>query len=248
MEKRRSRGRPRQFETPEALASVLETFRARGFSGTSFEDLTGATGLNRPSLYAAFGNKQALFEAAIDLHWSRLGKHSIPALRSGRTLRSDLHGFFSAILDEIYRGEVGGCIIACALPGEVERNPALRPRLATLLELSDQAVAARLVVARQAGELPKNADPAALAGVLVGMTLSVSLRARSGALRSETEKLVAQAIDLVCEFPGPAARTGPAKSKSAQVKTRSAPRSKKSATAKAKSVPAKDKSAPSKPR
>jgi AcrR family transcriptional regulator len=179
------------------LDAALETFRARGYSGTSLEDLTAATGLNRPSLYGAFGNKQALFEACIDRYWTRVRQRFGAALRSTGALRSDLLAFFAAYFDVIYGGEATGCLVVSALPAEVEREPSLRPHLASVLAQSDAALGDRLEQARRAGELPARADPARLAGVIATAVMGLSVRARAGARRAELEALAQQLVELV---------------------------------------------------
>lgn len=193
----RTRGRPREFDPESALDAALETFRARGYSGTSLEDLTAATGLNRPSLYGAFGNKQALFEACIDRYWSRVRQKFGTALDSTGTLHSDLLALFAAYFDVIYGGDVTGCLVVCALPTEVEREPSLRPRLELVLQQADAALTARLERARRSGELSADRDPARLAGVIGTVVMGLSVRARAGALRSELEALADQLVELV---------------------------------------------------
>jgi AcrR family transcriptional regulator len=196
MAERRARGRPREFDPDEALDAALEAFRAHGYSGTSLEDLTDATDLNRPSLYAAFGNKRALFEACIDRWWRRMAARLGAALRSTGTLEGDLRAFFQTYLDEVCSDDVGGCLVACALPIEVERDPSLRPALANVLEQSDRALAARLEQARAAGELDPDVAPRALAGVLVGAAMSLSLRVRGGASRRSLNAIAEQLVAL----------------------------------------------------
>src|SRR3981189_1908276 len=63
-----TRGRPREFCVDEALAKALRVFWSKGYEGASLSDLTEAMGITRPSLYAAFGNKEALFRKALDLY------------------------------------------------------------------------------------------------------------------------------------------------------------------------------------
>src|SRR5690606_39630614 len=68
MEKLATRGRPREFDVEDALAAALRVFWAKGYEGASLTDLTDAMAITRPSLYAAFGNKEALFKQALDLY------------------------------------------------------------------------------------------------------------------------------------------------------------------------------------
>jgi AcrR family transcriptional regulator len=206
METRR-RGRPREFDADVALDAALEAFRAHGYAGTSVEHLTRATGLNPPSVYAAFGNKRALFESCVDRYWRRVARRCGTKLVATGILRNDLRGFFSAFFDEILRGAVQGCIVACALPDAVESDPTLRPALQSVFRQADQAVAARLDAAREAGELPRDADAAALAGVIVSVMISASLRARAGASRRALDRVAQQTIDLVCGAAGRGTQT-----------------------------------------
>src|ERR1700679_366152 len=66
--KHSARGRPREFDVDQALAAALGVFWRKGYEGASMTDLTGAMGVSRPSLYAAFGNKEQLFRQALDLY------------------------------------------------------------------------------------------------------------------------------------------------------------------------------------
>jgi TetR/AcrR family transcriptional regulator, copper-responsive repressor len=192
----RGRGRPREFDPDEALDAALETFRAHGYSGTSIEELADATDLNRPSLYAAFGNKRALFEACIERYWRRVRERFAAALRSTGTLEGDLRAFFTTYLDEMCRTEAGGCFVVCALPIEVERDPSLRPILAAILAQSDRALAARLEAARAAGELRAGVAPGPLGALIVGAVMSLSLRVRAGASRRSLDAIAEQLVAL----------------------------------------------------
>jgi AcrR family transcriptional regulator len=196
MAERRGRGRPREFEPEEALDAALETFRAHGYSGTSIEELTEATALSRPSLYAAFGNKRALFEACVDRYWTRVGRRFATALHSTGSLATDLRAFFTTYLDEMCRDEASGCFVVCALPIEVERDPSLRPLLNTILQQGDHAVAARLEEARAAGELAAGAATGPLAALIVGGVMSLSLRVRAGASRRSLNAIAEQLVAL----------------------------------------------------
>jgi AcrR family transcriptional regulator len=208
MAARRGRGRPREFDPGEALDAALETFRAHGYSGTSIEELSDATDLNRPSLYVAFGNKRALFEACVDRYWARVGSRFAVALHSTGVLEGDLRAFFAAYLDEMCRKEAAGCFVVCALPIEVERDPTLRPLLTAILQQSDHAVAARLDEARAQGELAPDVATGPLAAVIVGAVMSLSLRVRAGASRRALNAIAEQLATLCCATPPRTPRSG----------------------------------------
>ena len=120
----RPRGRPRQFDYSAALDAALHTFWERGFTGTSLDHLTAAMGLNRPSLYAAFGNKDAVYAAAIAHYVDTVGGTYVAALNGRSTLREGLRAFFAAVID-VATGRHGptGCALACTLPAEAGASP-----------------------------------------------------------------------------------------------------------------------------
>src|SRR5262245_20822174 len=85
---RRPRGRPRKYDPDDALAKAMGAFWDRGYAATSLDDISAATGMNRPSLYAAFGDKQAIYLKAIERY--RAGPALTKALAEGTTLRDAL--------------------------------------------------------------------------------------------------------------------------------------------------------------
>ncbi|PXA83154.1 TetR family transcriptional regulator, partial [Caulobacter sp. D5] len=92
------RGRPRAYDPQVALAKATETFWTQGYAGASLDDLSAATGMNRPSLYGAFGDKQALFSAAIDAYMDASRGAMVQAFRAGGTLRQALERVYRAAL------------------------------------------------------------------------------------------------------------------------------------------------------
>lgn len=193
-----ARGRPRAFRQEEALDRALRTFWEKGYSGTSLDDLTTATDLHRPSLYAAFGNKEALYAAAVDRYVATIGRHFLEPLVTSPDLARGLEGFYAAVIDTV-TGKHGplGCIVACTLPAEAGASDAARDHLAAVLGQLDGAVQAGLAAARERGQLPKDADVKALAQVVTGGMLSISIRARSGATRRELQRIARTFVGLV---------------------------------------------------
>lgn len=186
----RARGRPRKYEHGRALDSALATFWARGFAGTSLDDLASAMDMNRPSIYAAFGNKEALYAAAVTHYLQTIGRTFLAPLTRGRTLAADLDGFYAAVI-EVVTGAHGplGCVVACTLPAEAGESPAARELLAGAIASIDQAVRERLASAVRAGELPPDTDVRTQAQVVASGMLALSLRARAGASRRELRRL-----------------------------------------------------------
>ncbi|MBY0274028.1 TetR/AcrR family transcriptional regulator [Candidatus Binatia bacterium] len=184
------RGRPRKYEHASALDAALTTFWTKGFAGTSLDDLTSAMGMNRPSIYGAFGNKEALYAAAVEHYVRTVGRTFLEPLSRDGALADDLDAFYAAVTG-VVTGKHGplGCIVACTLPSEAETTPAARQLLAAALTQIDGAVRARLARAVEQGELARDTDLRTQAEVVVSGMLALSLRARAGASRRDLKRL-----------------------------------------------------------
>lgn len=194
------RGRPRAYDPEVALAKATETFWNQGYAGASLDDLSAATGMNRPSLYGAFGDKQALFSAAIDAYMDSSREAMVRAFRAGGTLREALERVYHAALDRYLSGDVGGrgCFIVSAGLGQAVVDPAVRDKVAGGLHELDRGFERLVARAHAAGELPPGADPAALALVATGMLNALSVRARAGETDEQLEAMIQATLDLVC--------------------------------------------------
>jgi TetR/AcrR family transcriptional regulator, copper-responsive repressor len=200
------RGRPRTYDPDRALAQATAAFWDAGYSGTSLDDLSAATGMNRPSLYGAFGDKHTLYLKAIE------GYRAMARAGMQRALPHD--GPLRAALGELYRsaillylsGEHGprGCLLASTAATEAVIDPEIRRAARAALEEIDDAFEARFRHAREQGDLSRSADPAALAKLASGILHTLSVRARTGTPRAVLEQIAASAIDLICG-PGMAA-------------------------------------------
>lgn len=201
------RGRPRQFDYDTALDAALHTFWERGFAGTSIDHLTDAMQLNRPSLYATFGNKDAVYAAAMAHYVETVGRRYVEALHAAPTLRDGLTAFFRAVID-VATGRDGptGCALACTLPAEAGASPFAREQLAQAFAQVDGAIAARLKVARLAGELDATTtDLKSLAQLIAGTMFAIAIRARAGTSRAELRRIAAALVDRLTDAT-PAAR------------------------------------------
>ena len=93
---KKARGRPRNYDPDRALETALEAFARAGFAGTSLDDISAATGMNRPSLYAAFGDKKSIYRKAVDKFNREFLERLGQALFAGAGLEDDLVGFYLA--------------------------------------------------------------------------------------------------------------------------------------------------------
>ncbi|AKK29082.1 TetR/AcrR family transcriptional regulator [Mycobacterium sp. EPa45] len=163
--------RPPKFDRAEALRCAMHLFWERGFEGTSVNDLTDAMGISAPSLYAAFGDKQALYEAAVDLY--ELTAVVPPALEEATA-----RGAFEAMLDRavtLYTrpGHPRGCFVIA--------DPVLKQRRAS----GRTAIAERLRRSQRAGDLDGGVDVEALTDYIDTVLRGLSAKARDGASRRQ---------------------------------------------------------------
>ena len=159
----RPRGRPRTFDQDDVLDRAMMTFWAKTYTGASLDDLTADMGINRPSLYAAFGDKHALFMATIDHYAATIGARPIAALQDEPDLRKSVRAFLDAVVDNTSgAGHPRGCLIGCVVADCAENDPEVRTKLAAVMAATDTALAARYRQAQQDGQLANEADIDAL--------------------------------------------------------------------------------------
>lgn len=200
----RRRGRPRQYDPEQALAKAAESFWKAGYAGTSLDDLVAATGMNRPSLYAAFGDKRDLYIKTLERYQKRSRAKSIEILADSPSLREFLTRFYDGALD-IYRAggdEARGCYSISTAPAQATVDPAVREFLNNSIRGTDAFLAEAIGKARERGEIPANADPFVLAQMATATLHTIAVRARVGTPRKQLRALAAAAIDLICGPPG----------------------------------------------
>ncbi len=190
----RGQGRPRAFDSDEALEQALQAFWRKGYLGTSLTDLTEAMGINRPSLYATFGNKEALFRKALD----RYGERQTAYLRSALeepTARRVIEQMMYGVVDLVTNpGNPSGCLYAQSMISCSDPNDPLHQELAQRRVSGEAVLRARFERAVAEGDLPSTTVPAALARFVVTVNLGMSVQAASGASRAELLQVVQTAL------------------------------------------------------
>lgn len=194
----RSRGRPRSFDKDEALDRARAVFWNLGYAATSLDDIAAATGLNRPSLYAAFGDKHALYLAALRRSAEEATGALEVALRTDAPLRAVLGAIFERTA-EIYRaGDVGqrGCFLVGTAVTQAVDDPEARELLASFIATTDRLFAERFE--RDAPQLAKDLSPGA-AGAMASATFhTLAIRARTGAGERELKAIGEAAVAMIC--------------------------------------------------
>lgn len=200
---KRARGRPRGFAQEEVLEKALQVFWEHGFEATSLDDLSAATGLNRPSLYSTFGDKESLYLTALASWTQRMRAGLSQALNPNVPVVQALRDFYQVALSLYLSGPARGCMAVCTAPSTVAEHPAIRQALADILKELDQGLEFFL---RRAPGLPEGFNIAANARLLASVLHSLAVRARAGACEAELWALVEAALSLI--FPGQQSELG----------------------------------------
>jgi len=184
------RGRPREFDPEEALAAALNVFWRRGYEGASMAELTEAMGITKPSLYACFGNKEALFRKALDLYERDKLCYIKTALEAPTA---------KGVAERLLRGSLAmqcgstdpqGCLgvistVACTVQAESIRDDVIARRAS-----SDAALLERFERARAEGDFPESIDAQALVTYLSAVMQGMAVQAGAGTPHDRLEQLV----------------------------------------------------------
>jgi AcrR family transcriptional regulator len=184
------RGRPREFDVDDALTAALRVFWSKGYEGASMTDLTEAMGVTRPSLYAAFGNKEALFRKALDLYEREKLCYMGQALEAP-TARGVAERLLRGSLENQTSGDdPRGCLgvissVACGAEADCIRQEVLeRGRIAheALIERMERAIAE--------GDFHTPVDPEGITKYLTAILQGMAVQAGAGASREDLQRLV----------------------------------------------------------
>lgn len=196
---RACKGRPREFNVDEALAAALRVFWSKGYEAASLTDLTEAMGITRPSLYAAFGNKESLFRKALDLYEREKLAYVGEALKAPTS---------RGVAERLLRGSLAmqtsdcepkGCMrvissVSCGAEAE-----SIRADLMARRQSSQRALCERMKRAKEEGDLPEGTDVDGLCAFLGAILGGMSVQAGSGAPKAQLEALVETALKM---WPG----------------------------------------------
>jgi AcrR family transcriptional regulator len=189
---KRQRGRPRAFDADQALDRAMQVFWRKGYLGTSLEDLTEAMKINRPSLYAAFGNKRALFRRALERYFKGPSRYLSEAL-SEPTARRVMERLFYGVVDLLTKAQSPGTCLwvhgALSCGDDPLRQEFAAQRAAGLGDLRK-----RFRRAKVDGDLPETVDEEVLAHLVQTVNFGLTLQASTGATRKELLGIVENAL------------------------------------------------------
>jgi len=186
----RPTGRPLSYDPDKVLDRALDVFWRKGYEGSSLSDLTKAMGINKPSLYAAFGDKEKLFRKVLDRYAEGPASYSSAALREP-TSRAVVERLLYGTADRLTApSSPRGCLLvqgalACGNAANSVRRELISRRIA-----GEAALRQRLNRAKINGDLRPKSNPAILARYIVTMIQGMSVQAASGATRNELHRII----------------------------------------------------------
>ena len=192
----RPRGRPRSFDERDALEKATQVFRSKGYDGVTIDDLVAGMGVGRPSLYAVFGDKRAIFLRVLRAYAERKGALAAKTLLSPQTLRDSIASFLRySVESSTEKGSARGCLLICVAPlvndAEVQRF------------LQNAAAGGAALLERRfrdgisAGEIPSDFPVAARAIQVTDLARGLTMRAQIGTPRKTLLKDAEEATELV---------------------------------------------------
>jgi AcrR family transcriptional regulator len=196
VEKAKTRGRPRSYDPDVALDSAAQLFWAKGFADTSLDDLSAAMRMGRPSIYNAFGDKEALFLRALERYRETVGSTPLRAMDGKDSIKDALDSFFRQTVEYTTADRSHlGCLLGSVAP--VTDHPAVRRFLKKNLAATEAQLADRLAAAVRSGQLPPDYDADHGARRAINAMVSLAARARLGSSRDELLADAADATSMV---------------------------------------------------
>ena len=190
------RGRPRSFDETEALERAIQVYWLKGYDGVTIDDLVAGMGVGRPSLYAVFGDKRALFLRVLKAYAEKKGALAAKALLSPQTLRDLLARFLKhAVESATEKGSARGCLLLCVAP--LMDDPEVRQFLQNAAAGAAALVEGRFRDAISAGEIPSDFPVAVRASQLIDFARALTMRAQIGTPRKTLLRDAEEAADLV---------------------------------------------------
>lgn len=172
--------RPRSFDPEEIVAAALQLFWTTGFKGTSLDDITRATGITKPSLAAAFGDKATLFRRVLDRYHAMLLAHAESTLAQDGTARAAVEAWLTSFLPACSGAAAGrGCLsVNASLDAAAGADPGVGERIDAFNARIEKLLAARIRRGVAAGDVPRQVDPAAAARALLAAQTGLMVLSR----------------------------------------------------------------------
>lgn len=191
-------GRHREFDVEKVLDAALRVFWRKGYEGASYADLTEATGVERPALYSAFGNKEALFRKALDRYYEHYLDFIPVALDRPTAREVAAHILYQAAELHTRYADHTGCLGINGVLAGSDDAEAVRQALIDARAEGEAMLRKRFEKAKTEGDLPASTDAAALAAFVLTVLHGMAVQAKAGFSRERLERIADQAL---CAWP-----------------------------------------------
>jgi AcrR family transcriptional regulator len=200
---RNSGGRPRAYDPDVALDAAAQLFWAHGYSAVSLDDIARETGMKRPSLAAAFGDKRAIYLKTLERYRDASRSQAKGLARESADLRTFLRRFYAAAID-IYLSHESvalGCYSIGTATTQAVADPEVRHFLSESIRGSDAFLANLFRKAKARAEIASSANPAALASLATAALHTLAIRARAGLDRPALQEIANSAVEVLAATP-----------------------------------------------
>lgn len=196
-------GRHKKYDPDQALAAALDVFRRQGFEGTSLTDLTNAMGINRPSLYAAYGSKEKLFHKVLERYQAECPIFGLKVFAEDGARGVAERLLYGSADQQTDGPHPPGCLVTSSALLCSDEHLSIRQALANARGKAQEALERRLEAASLEGDLPADVSPASLARYLMTVVHGMAVMAASGASRSALREVATLALRIWPEVDRP---------------------------------------------
>jgi AcrR family transcriptional regulator len=188
-------GRPKLYDTETALKAAGAVFWAKGFSGTSLDDLAKAMDMNRPSIYRAFGDKEEIYRRALNQFGTIMDEALNQTLYEEKDIRKGLKKFYLKAVEVYSSDETAlGCMVWSTAPAATIIHPEIQTDLLAVINHVDAMVLQRVELAIEQGQLNKDVDANSLSKLIQALLHSISIRVRAGEATTVLKRFIDSAI------------------------------------------------------
>ena len=186
------------FDEDRALDAAVDCFWSRGYEATSVRDLADSMGIGGASLYNTYGDKRALFTRSLERYANRSMRERIARLEGDNRPKEAIEAFLAEIIDRsVGDPDRKGCLLVNSALDVAPHDAAIGKVVAGYLDEIRGFFRRNIESARKAGQVPRQLDPEAVSGHLLGVLLGIRVLARTGAKRKLLESVAQPALDLL---------------------------------------------------
>ncbi len=194
----KSRGRPRKYDEDKVLHAAGQVFWNKGYSSTSLDDLSNAMGMNRPSIYRAFGDKEAIYRQTLVKFSQNMELHFIQTLNTNEDIRIKLTNFYLGALEVYTSGnQAKGCMVMCTAVVAATSHSDIQTDLLNIIKEIDQQLSKLFKHAIDSGQITSSVSAENRAVIAQSLLHSLSIRSRAGESHNKLKQLIESGVKMI---------------------------------------------------